>query len=130
MRRNVLILTCLVTMLANTSAVFAGNTDKNAGVEELVRETFADAPYMVTVLKCESELRQFDEKTGQVLISSSNDVGVSQINLKVHAKTARDLGFDIYTTVGNLAYARYLFELRGTEDWYMSKHCWGKKRTS
>lgn len=126
MQRCVLVLTFLVTMLTNTLAVFAGTTDKNAGVEELVREVFADAPIMVRVFRCESGLKQF-ETNGEVLVSPTRDVGVSQINLKAHAKTAKQLGFDIYTTEGNLAYARYLFERRGTRDWYMSKHCWNKR---
>lgn len=118
-------LVILAIMLFNTTSALANNpTDPNAGVEELVREVFADAPIMVKIFECESGMRQFKNED-QVLISPTRDVGVSQINLKVHAQTARELGFDIYTTEGNLAYARYLYDMRGTRDWYMSRRCWG-----
>lgn len=89
-----------------------------------VADAFQDAPGMVTVATCESTLRQF-KADGTLLVSSTNDVGVMQINRAAHAATAARLGIDIDTTEGNLEYARLLYGWNGYGDWYMSAHCHG-----
>lgn len=68
-------------------------------------------------------------KNGQVLISINTnntvDVGLYQIN-SIHFKEASALGYDLMTTAGNTAYAKYLFLNRGSGDWLSSAHCWQK----
>lgn len=97
-------------------------TVDNSGIENLVRTQFADAPDMIAIAKCESGYRQYDS-TGQPLHGGlgKENVGVFQINETVHAATAQALGMDIYTTEGNLAYARYLYDHEGTKPWVS---CW------
>lgn len=60
---------------------------------------------------------------------NSNDVGACQINTEPrngHVFMAPKLGFDLWTTEGNIAYANWLYEQEGTTPWNSSKACWGK----
>lgn len=95
-------------------------------VEEYVRAEFADAPVMIDIARCESRFRQLDS-SGKVLKNpTSSAMGVFQVMASLHAGPAMDnLGYNIYTLQGNVAYARYLYEKNGTRDWNASKHCWG-----
>jgi hypothetical protein len=81
---------------------------------------------MVRIAKCESGNNQFD-KNGQVLIhvntDGSYDIGRYQVN-SVHEKEATKLGFNLMDEKDNTAYAKYLYENRGTGDWYSSRSCW------
>ena len=52
------------------------------------------------------------------------DVGLFQINTKVHLTTAKRFGFDVFTEKGNIAYAMYLYRKNGLRDWSASQHCW------
>lgn len=76
----------------------------------------------LAIAKCESGIRQFNND-GSVLISKTSDVGIMQIN-QVHWERAEELGIDIYTVDGNIEYAKLLKEQNGTDDWFMSEHCW------
>ena len=51
-------------------------------------------------------------------------IGIFQIHETVHADFAQSLGIDIYTTEGNLAYARYLYDKSKTYPWISSIGCW------
>ena len=75
---------------------------------------------------CESSLKQFDPKSGKLIrgIHNPSDTGLFQINEKYHLARSRELGYDIYTTDGNIAYAMYLLSKAGTEHWRWSKPCW------
>jgi len=77
---------------------------------------------------CESTYRQHDDN-GQVLRGKQNsqDVGLFQINEKYHLKTSQSLGFDIYTTEGNIDYALWLIKNQGSYHWKWSQHCWSPK---
>jgi hypothetical protein len=89
----------------------------NAGVEELTRLVLADYPPLVEAIgDCESHFRQY-EKNGTLLKSPTGDVGVAQINEKVWGKKAKELGLDIYTTLGNLFMARHVAEVQGLDAW-------------
>jgi hypothetical protein len=99
----------------------------NAGVEKAVREYFADIPLMVEVSKCESHYRQFNAD-GSVFRGkiNTNDVGALQINETYHLKRATELGYDIHSLEGNMAYARLLYKEQGPQPWASSFPCWGK----
>lgn len=73
-------------------------------------------PEMMPVLNCESHFRQWDEN-GHILTSSTDDIGIAQINVKTWAKKAKELGYDIYTTEGNLQMARYILNNAGIKSW-------------
>lgn len=84
--------------------------------EAFVRKEFAQNPEMIEVAKCESGFRQFNNN-GTPLKGSGLYIGVFQIDEKIHADYAKNLGMDIYTLEGNVAYAKYLFEKSGTRPW-------------
>ena len=100
-------------------------------VEEYVRDYFADIPVMAAVAKCESRFRQYD-KNGNVLRGEKvyEDVGVMQVNETYHKEASIDIGLDLSTIQGNVAYARYLYEKEGTKPWNSSRVCWGKTQAA
>lgn len=89
----------------------------NDGIEAQVRVTFADAPEMIAVANCESGFREY-ANSGSVLRGGTggNYIGVFQIGAG-HAQDAQSLGFDIYTTDGNIGYARHMYNTSGTTPW-------------
>ncbi|MEX0930467.1 MAG: hypothetical protein WDZ79_02180 [Candidatus Paceibacterota bacterium] len=105
-------------------------TDESAEktVKEVVRAYFADAPEMYSVAWCESRVRHFKED-GTLLRGyvDHNDVGVMQINERYHLKRSKELGYNIYSLEGNLAYARVLYEDQGLQPWSASKPCWSQR---
>lgn len=96
-------------------------------VEEVVRTQFAGTP-LIDIARCESKFTQFNSE-GTALRGGygSKMIGVFQIYEDIHAEYAKGLGMDIYTLEGNLAYARYLFDRKGTKPWLSSMPCWGKE---
>ena len=96
-------------------------------VESYVREQYADEPILVDIARCESTFRQYGSD-GNIMRGKVNnaDVGVMQINEKYHAEKALELGLDIYTVQGNVAYAKYLYEKSGAEPWKSSSKCWAQ----
>ena len=100
-------------------------TTPDISVRGVVSEYFADIPDLVDVARCESRFRQFD-KNGRVLRGAVNksDIGVMQINEYYHGEKAEELGHDIYTIEGNLAYARFLYDREGLIPWLSSSKCW------
>ncbi|HUD04206.1 MAG TPA: hypothetical protein VMR73_01805 [Candidatus Paceibacterota bacterium] len=93
--------------------------------EEYVRAYYKDTPVLAEIAGCESQFRQYDAD-GNVLIGVVNkgDIGIMQINKYYHADEAAKLGDDIYTTEGNLAYAKVLYQKFGTDPWSSSEKCW------
>ena len=96
-------------------------------VEEYVREYFEEIPILATVAWCESRYRQFSPD-GDIFRGEINpaDVGVMQINEYYHLETAQELGLNIHSLEGNLAYAKYLYEKQGVDPWVHSKKCWSQ----
>ena len=47
----------------------------------------------------------------------------AQINLPIWGKTAKQLGFDLYTYDGNLEMAKWIFDHYGSKPWTYSKGC-------
>lgn len=109
----------------------AGKKDesKELSTEAYVRNYFSDIPILAEVARCESEFRQTD-KNGNVLRGTKDprDVGVMQINEHYHLKKSKELGYDIHTIEGNVAYARYLYDENGegAKPWMASSACWAK----
>jgi hypothetical protein len=102
------------------------NPYDSADVESAVRAYFADVPVMAAIAKCESRFRQYTDGGNVLNGGSGGMIGVFQVNRSVHAKFALSLGHDINTLMGNLGYARYLYENEGTVPWNSSKYCWSK----
>lgn len=109
----------------------SNNTQSQAAVEnpmtlkDYVKAYFAETPILAEIARCESSFRQVD-KAGNLLRGEVNksDVGLMQVNEHYHGEKALDLGFDLTTVNGNLAYAKYLYDKEGTKPWNASKKCW------
>jgi len=80
---------------------------------------------MTRIAGCESGFRQFDNQ-GNVLRGVVNplDVGIFQINEYYHLTTAQEYGINIYTSEGNIDFAKMLYDSQGTTPWNWSKSCW------
>jgi hypothetical protein len=98
-------------------------------MEVYLRKEYADTPILVEIARCESEFRQFD-KNGNLVHGRANpaDVGVMQINEYYHADTARNMGLNIRTVEGNVAFAKYLYSKYGSSPWSASQPCWSKAK--
>ncbi len=94
-------------------------------IEQISKAYFKKDPILVEIARCESSFRQLDEN-GKLLRGKVNkgDVGLMQINEYYHADKAEELGFDLETLHGNMAYAKYLYDKKGTAPWISSKPCW------
>lgn len=90
-----------------------------------ITEVFGEnAPIMIKVARCESGIRQFDDK-GQIIKNPvTPDYGLFQINLPSHEKKLEELKLDYRELDDNIAYAKYLFDKNGLRDWQMSAKCW------
>lgn len=97
-------------------------------LESYVRAYFTETPVLAEIARCESRFRQVN-KDGTILRGEVNksDVGLMQVNEYYHGERAEDLGFDLLTVNGNLAYAKYLYEKEGTAPWNASAKCWKGK---
>lgn len=87
-------------------------------VEKIVKSYFADLPVMIDIARCESNFRQFTD-AGAVMHGGAGGVyiGIFQFHELSHKKAAATLGMDLATVDGNIAYARHLYKLSGTQPW-------------
>jgi len=94
-------------------------------LEKKAKAYFKDDPILVDIARCESRFRQLD-KNGNILRGEINkgDLGLMQINEYYHADKAKELGLDIKTLEGNMAYAQYLYDREGAKPWISSSKCW------
>ncbi len=113
---------------SSTVKVETVNLQDRKSVEKYLREQYSDTPILVDIARCESTFSQVD-KEGKVIRGRVNsaDVGVMQINEKYHSVKAVELGYDLHTIDGNIAYAKYLYEKFGAQPWKASSKCWSKK---
>lgn len=111
----------------NTQA--KSSVEKPLTLEKYVREYFKETPILAEIARCESTFRQVG-KDGKVLRGEANksDLGLLQVNEYYHGEKALDLGFDLSTVNGNLAYGKYLYDKEGTKPWSASEKCWGSKK--
>ncbi len=112
--------------VASSAPVVVTNT--NDGVEAKVRAFFSDTPVMIAIAECESRFREFDNDGKPLSGGSGGMIGIYQINESVHTANAKSLGMDIYTTDGNLAYAKKLYAEEGTDPWLDSFSCWNQQQ--
>ena len=96
-------------------------------VQKFVTDYFSDIPLLVRIASCESHNRQLNS-SGNVQRGEKNryDLGVMQINELYHGDKAKELGYDLYSADGNVAFARYLYEKQGAKPWLSSSACWAK----
>ena len=109
----------------STSVQSAKPVEKPVTLETYVRSYFAETPILAEIARCESTFRQVG-KDGNVLrgIVNKSDLGLMQVNEYYHGDKAQDLGFDLKTVDGNLAYAKYLYDKEGVAPWKASSKCW------
>lgn len=101
--------------------------------------TISSFPILQKIADCESgtRLKDGDAKpnsatqfapNGQVLTNPNTnhsvDIGIMQINLAAYGATATKLGYNLSTQSGNEAMGLWIYENRGTSDWYSSESCW------
>ncbi|HEY6020773.1 MAG TPA: hypothetical protein VIY48_13020 [Candidatus Paceibacterota bacterium] len=97
-------------------------------VRQYVESQFADTPVMIKIASCESQFRQFDTDGDVLQNPHSTAIGVFQIMASIHKDLAdQNLGLDITTLEGNVAYAKALYKDQGTTPWNASKACWAPK---
>lgn len=90
--------------------------------------TFFELPFeLQQVALCESSgIQSIGNKT---LKSKTGDLGIMQINERVHGKTALSLGLNLHDPNDNMEYGLWLYKKNGLKDWKASRHCWSKKLT-
>ncbi len=96
-------------------------------VEADVRAYFKDTPLLAEIARCESRFRHLGDN-GEILRGKVNksDVGVMQINKYYHDDEALKLGFNLNTLQGNMAFAQWLYDKKGSAPWQSSSGCWQK----
>lgn len=82
-------------------------------------------PMLAKIEKCESKTGMY--KDGQVVINTTQDIGLAQINLPTWAKKATKMGLDLSKPEDNQKFAVYLFDNYGVAPWKSSQGCWGNK---
>jgi hypothetical protein len=98
--------------------------------KEVIKEVLVSTttPVLQRIAKCESNNSQ--TKNGQVQIhvntNGSVDIGKYMVNLQVWGATATKMGYDLTNEKDNEAFAKWLYENKGTEDWSASQKCWYK----
>lgn len=92
-------------------------------LQEEIRKSLPEI--FIDIARCESGIRQYNQR-GDVLVGivDSRDTGVFQVNTYYHLEASKSLGMDIYTPVGNIAYATYLYHTEGLAPWSASRKCW------
>lgn len=108
-----------------------------AGVVEAAEVEAGLPPVMQRIMDCESGGRMNGkpiegsathyDSNGQVLMRSNNnhsvDIGIAQINT-VWFEKASELNLDVTKEEDNVRMALWIYENRGTGDWYSSESCW------
>ena len=89
-------------------------------------------PQLIKICACESSYngkswdvpRQYEN--GKVIENymGSDDVGMCQINVTAHGAMSTEMGYDLYTTDGNINFSNWLFEQEGSAPWFKSEKCW------
>ena len=87
--------------------------------------TFSELPIQLQFIAlCESGGRH--EVNDKVIQSRTDDWGIMQISRKYHLKRSINLGYDIFSPQGNMAYALFLYTENGLNPWRASMKCYRK----
>jgi flagellar capping protein FliD len=117
-----------ITTVAEASSKTTTEFFTQAESEAKVRTFFKDTPVMTEIARCESEFRQYTDNGNVLRGGSANGmIGVFQFFESIHTPIAKELGFDLATLDGNLAYAKHLFQSEGTNPWEPARSCWDLK---
>jgi hypothetical protein len=108
------------SLTMSNDVVLTPSRQVSLSIEEEILRVFPDAPIMVEVARCESQLDPLADREHRNV-----DVGLFQIN-QVHLPKLAELGLDRRNLHDNLTYARMLYDWNGLNDWYMSRNCWSK----
>jgi hypothetical protein len=73
------------------------------------------------IIECESHGQQSARNYHAVV---GVDVGLFQLNIHYHLSRAASMGFNIYTSQGNLEYGFVLLKESNTKPWSWSRSCW------
>ena len=122
-----------LNQLVSTSADALNGTDNTVN-QQLAVGTYLTASNLRTIAQqLESvNVRPFEDNTYAGVINPLvvhdlyNDASFNGLTdiMKRQGDTAKKLGLDIYTTTGNIAYAKHLYEEQGTQPWNSSSKCW------
>ena len=107
----------LVNIPVFAQEVVFGYKEKPKEIEVIIKEFFKNDPIMIHIAKCESTFRQYYD-SGKPFRGSGIYIGIFQIDENIHTQAAMDLGFDIYTTAGNIGYANHIYQREGSRPWY------------
>ena len=120
-KRSVVILGCILVILI---AFYEGTSTK---ISEIIMVQSTSTPAVMSrIAKCESGNNQLD-KNGQTLIhmntNGTYDIGAYQIN-SIWEAQATKLGYNLMNKEDNQAFAYWLYNNKGTQDWSASQKCW------
>lgn len=97
-------------------------------VKEIVDDQFGEASNkMIAIFNCESNLQQV-KSDGNIVVSKTNDYGISQINEKSWNTKATELNLKYKTNItDNIKMAKYVFDHSGYGAWVTYKsNCYNK----
>lgn len=98
-------------------------TSHGKTMAEWLKTTYPEAPYMLHIANCESA-GLIHKKDGRLLKRrGGSDAGVLQVNA-VHKADIAKKGLNLNKPRDYFIFTRHLFDKKGTQPWYMSKHCW------
>jgi hypothetical protein len=127
-KTNFIFLFFIMFFLFNWIGIETAQGSYSNQTEMGVRQYFADSPEMITIAYCESGFRQYG-LSGEALRGGWQNkmIGVFQIHEDYHRNAAANLGLNINTLEGNLAYAKHLYQTENTRPWISSANCWKNK---
>jgi len=115
-----------VPMPDEIRAIIKPNPNDSVYTILLTKRYFPNEPIMHFVASCESG--RIHREKGKLLPNrlGSSSKGAFQVLMSKHKETMNKMGLSPNKDKDYFKYVKYLFEKRGTKDWYMSEHCWGK----
>jgi hypothetical protein len=103
----------------------ASSTPMTKATWHEIYENYPFPPFLQKICKAESSGTHY--RYGQVIINATQDMGICQINVPIHGKTAHDMGYNLAVEEDNREFALYLFLTEGTRPWNSSKARWEPK---
>lgn len=103
------------------------NLADSTTIKQTIIAYFPDAPIMVAVSRCESELRH-RTPSGELLPNNEGGSakGAFQVLMRIHAPEMRKMGLDPNNDRDYMVYVKHLYDTFGLRPWKPSRHCWGQ----